>query len=200
MVTQLTGFADVVHDGQQTFRGLLDAIARPGIPQIVVSLTPPTGLEPSCAAACLTLLDLETSVWLQPGFSDDVRQWLVFHTGCRFSDRPQTADFALINDIDSAPELNEFSWGTAEYPELSVSLLIQLSGLTDGETVRLAGPGILDTIPVDLPLSAIFWQQWQIMTAEYPLGLDCWCFSKNQVVGLPRTTKVITTSQGAPCP
>ncbi|MEM1254732.1 MAG: phosphonate C-P lyase system protein PhnH [Cyanobacteria bacterium P01_H01_bin.21] len=195
MVTQLTGFTDTVHDAQRTFRALLDALARPGIFQSTVSLTSPTGLEPSCAAACLTLLDLETVVWLQPGLSEDVRSWLVFHTGCRFTHSPQAADFALIWDVTTAPALADFSWGTAEYPEASTSLLIQLAGLSVGKSVVLQGPGILHQIEVSLPLRSEFWQQWQTMTLEYPLGLDCWCFAQNQVMGLPRTAKLVVPSK-----
>ena len=196
MITQLTGFTDAVHDGQQTFRALLDALARPGIPKTMGPLTPPPGLEPSCAAACLTLLDLETLVWLQPGLPEAVRPWLVFHTGCRFTNNPTAANFALIWDIDSAPKLSEFSWGNAEYPESSTSLLVQLPNLTNGEPVKLQGPGILHEIEISLPLDAIFWQQWATMTTDYPLGLDCWCFSKNQIVGLPRTSQLVAAING----
>lgn len=193
MVTQLTGFTDAVHDAQNTFRALLDALARPGICQTTVSLTPPTGLEPGCAAACLTLLDLETLVWLQPGFSGDVRSWLTFHTGCRFTDSPQAADFALLWDIATAPALSEFHWGTPEYPEASTSLLVQLPSLFGGDPVTLQGPGVLREIEVALPVNASFWQHWQTMTQDYPLGLDCWWFAQNQVLGLPRTAKLMAT-------
>lgn len=196
MVTQLTGFTDAVHDAQKTFRVLLDALARPGMLQTTVALVPPTGLEPSCAAACLTLLDLETKVWLQPGLSEEVRSWLVFHTGCRFTDVPHMADFAVIWQLTTAPDLAEFSWGTAEYPEASTSLLIQLPELTGGTVVTLQGPGILQDIDVSLPLPVAVWQRWQMMTEEYPLGLDCWYFAQNQVIGLPRTAKPITELQG----
>lgn len=192
MVTQLAGFTDTVHDAQQTFRALLDALARPGILQTTVSLNTPAGLVPSCGAACLTLLDLETLVWLQPGLAEDVRPWLVFHTGCRFTDNPQAADFALIWDINNAPKLDEFSWGNAEYPEASTTLLIQLPTLVEGEPIALQGPGILESIEVKLPLRAAFWQQRETMAEEYPLGLDCWCFTQQHIMGLPRTAKRLT--------
>ncbi|MEM6254902.1 MAG: phosphonate C-P lyase system protein PhnH [Cyanobacteria bacterium P01_D01_bin.156] len=196
MVTQLTGFTDAVHDAQQTFRALLDALARPGIPQTTtVSPTVPDGLMSSCAAACLTLLDLETLVWLQPGLSDDIRSWLGFHTGCRFTSNPDAANFALIWDIVNAPDLQDFSWGSAEYPEASTSLLVQLPRLTGGATVQLQGPGILQNIDVNLPVGARFWQQWEAMTHDYPLGLDCWCFAQGQLIGIPRTSKLVINSR-----
>ncbi|NER80937.1 MAG: phosphonate C-P lyase system protein PhnH, partial [Leptolyngbya sp. SIO1D8] len=185
MLTTLPGFENPVHDAQRTFRALLDALARPGIPQAIAPLTPPSGLLPSCAAACLTLLDLETTVWLQPDTSEDIRSWLLFHTGCQLTRDPQTADFAVIADITTAPGLNDFYQGSPEYPEASTSLLIQLSALHGGQPVTLQGPGILQTIAVDLPMPSNFWQQWQSMTTGYPLGLDIWCFDQTQVMGLP---------------
>lgn len=194
--TQLPSFKDPVHDAQQTFRALLDALARPGIFQTTAPLTPPEGLKPSCAAACLTLLDLETTVWLQPGISESVRPWLLFHTGCRFTAQPQTADFAVIDDVETMPRLDEFSWGTAEYPEASTSLLIQLPALQATGSAILQGAGILDTIPIRTPLHTGFWQQWQEMTANYPLGLDVWCFADRQVLGLPRTARIAGVQEG----
>jgi alpha-D-ribose 1-methylphosphonate 5-triphosphate synthase subunit PhnH len=194
--TQLPSFKDPVHDAQQTFRSLLDALARPGIPQTTAPLEPPEGLKPSCAAACLTLLDLEATVWLQPGISESVQSWLLFHTGCRFTAQPQTADFAVIDDIETMPKLDEFNWGTAEYPESSTSLLIQLPVLQGTGSTALQGPGILDTITIQAPLLTDFWQQWQEMTANYPLGLDAWCFADQQVLGLPRTAQPVGRQEG----
>ena len=141
----------------------------------------------SCAAAALTLFDLETKVWLQPGFSQAISGWLLFHTGCVLTDSLPTADFAIIWDVGTLPQLSLFNWGSPAYPELSTSLLVQLERWMGGPAVQLQGPGINQQIGVDLPLSLTFWQQWQEMTASYPLGLDCWCFSGQQVIGLPRT-------------
>lgn len=191
MLTQLPGFQNPVHDAQQTFRALLEALARPGRAQPTPTLTPPAALVPSCAAAALTLLDLEVKVWLQPGLSPAVRDWLLFHTGCLMTDHLPTADFALIWDVAAMPELSAFNWGNPTHPEASTSLLLQLDSLTGGPTVTLQGPGILDAIAVELPLAPLFWQQWQAMAAHYPLGLDGWCFCDHQVIGLPRTARPV---------
>lgn len=196
LTTQLPGFKDPVHDAQQTFRALLEALARPGTLQTTAPLTSPEGLEPGCAAACLTLLDLETTVWLQPGIAESVRSWLLFHTGCRFTAQPQVADFAVIDDVKTMPRLDDFNWGTAAYPEVSTALLIQLPALQEPGSAVLEGPGILDIITIQAPLCADFWQQWQAMTTHYPLGLDTWCFANRQVLGLPRTAQVAGGQEG----
>lgn len=194
MLTKLPGFNDAVHDAQQTFRALLDALARPGIPQMAVSLTSSEGLNPGCAAACLTLLDLETTVWLQPEIPETARSWLLLHTGCRFTLQPQASDFALISNMLTMPNLDEFNWGTLEYPESSTSLLVQLPTLQGAHSVTLHGPGIPENMTIQTPLNPNFWQQWQEMTTDYPLGMDCWCFAGQQVLGLPRTARM-TDSQ-----
>jgi alpha-D-ribose 1-methylphosphonate 5-triphosphate synthase subunit PhnH len=187
MLTQLPGFQDPIHDTQQTFRALLEALALPGSRQATVPITPPVGLMPSCAAAALTLFDLETTIWLQPGWSDDVPGWLLFHTGCQLTNQPAAADFAVIWNPMTLPDLATFRWGTSEAPEASTSLLIQCSAWTGGPRVRLDGPGILGELAVEVPLSADFWSQWQTMTQHYPLGLDVWCCHDQHVMGLPRT-------------
>ncbi len=103
-VPQLPGFKDPIHDAQTTFRSLLEALANPGSKcQITASLKAPVGLSPACAAACLTLLDLETQVWLQPTLEEDVKNWLLFHTGCRFTTEPQTANFAITQILLDPP-------------------------------------------------------------------------------------------------
>lgn len=197
-ITQLPGFHDPVHDAQQTFRALLDALARPGHPQTTAMVTAPAGLTSGCAAACLTLMDLETTVWLQPGLPEAVKSWLLFHTGCRFTAHPEAADFAVMIDCETMPNLDEFKWGTAEYPEASTSLLIQLPSLHVGDTVTLQGPGILGAIALQTSLHQSFWQQWQEMATDYPLGVDAWCFAEQQVIGLPRTAQVVPKTAQKP--
>jgi alpha-D-ribose 1-methylphosphonate 5-triphosphate synthase subunit PhnH len=195
-LTFLPGFQNPVHDAQRTFRALLDANARPGTPYaIAADITAPVGLTPACAAACLTLLDLDVRVWLQPSFADAVRTWLVFHTGCSLTHQPQKADFALIQDLATLSELSSFSWGTAEQPEASTTLLVQVESLQDGHSVVITGPGILDQRTISPTLPAHFWDFWAQNHQAYPQGLDVSLFTENAVMGLPRTVKVIRNSQ-----
>ena len=196
--TLLPGFEEITRDSQQTFRTLLTALSEPGKKlEIPVSLTPPAGLTPACAAACLTLMDLETTVWIQPDLQADsdrtvndhaVRNWLRFHTGCRFVDAPTAATFAVIVDIESL-SLNAFNWGSPETPEASTTLLIQLSSLQTGEPVMLSGPGILSDRQISPALPTGFWSQWADNHQAYPRGVDCFLFDQQAVLGLPRTAQ-----------
>ncbi|HEY9621315.1 MAG TPA: phosphonate C-P lyase system protein PhnH [Crinalium sp.] len=189
MITLLPGFQNAVHDAQTTFRALLEALAHPGRScPIPLTTTPPPGITSAFAAACLTLLDLETQVWLQPG--SDIESWLRFHTGCRFTNEPQQANFAVIWEADRLPSLQAFNSGTAEYPESSTTLLIQVERLVGGETVVLQGPGILGERAIAPRLPTQFWQQWSSNHHTYPLGVDVFLFDQTHVMGLPRTIAI----------
>ena len=115
IVAQTPGFADRVHDAQHTFRTVLEAMSRPGdMNPIDVNLQPPEGLSIAAAAVCLTLLDLDVQLWLQPGLPQISQDWLVFHTGCQLTDNLEQANFAMIWDVNHAPNLAEFHPGNAE--------------------------------------------------------------------------------------
>ncbi len=190
MITQLPGFSDPVQDAQNTFRSLLNALAHPGEPYpIAARLVPPTGLNAVCAAACLTLFDVDTLIWLQPGLPPEAQAWLQFHTGCRFTFHPDQAQFAVIWQASLLPDLSMFHWGTAEYPESSTTLLIQISNGV-GKQVTAQGPGILGERSIAPVLPSQFWTQWQMNVQAYPLGVDVFLCSETAVIGLPRTMSI----------
>lgn len=189
MVTSLAGFQDATQEAQTTFRALLEALTHPGRScTISLPIIPPRRMFPTCAAACLTLFDLETQVWLQPG--SEIESWLRFHTGCRCTKDSQQANFAVIWDTTRLLDLQAFNSGTAEYPELSTTLLIQVERLVDGEAVVLQGPGILGERSIAPQLPAQFWQQWISNHQAYPLGVDVFLFDQTHVIGLPRSTGI----------
>ena len=197
MITKLPGLSDIVYDSQTTFLALLNALSYPGKQQkIDLKLTPPPDLNIACAAACLTMLDLETKVWLSSDFNQDVKAWLLFHTGCNFTENSQLADFAIIKNIQNIPKLSNFNHGIAEEPENSTSLFVQGLDLEAGEKVILTGPGILGETTISISnLPEFFWSEWETNVNNYPLGVDIFFFAQNRVIGLPRTTKnkLVTT-------
>lgn len=187
LTTQLPGFREVTQDSQKTFRALLETLSMPGTVQRVdVELTPPKELGLACAAACLALLDLETVVWLQPGFSTDVQNWLRFHTGCRFTTELEDAAFVIVLDLDEIA-LDELNWGSAETPEASATLLAQVDSLQHGKSVVLTGPGILSKQAISPTVPTSFWQGWQRNHHSYPRGIDVFLFEADRVMGLPRS-------------
>lgn len=192
---QQSGFIDPVHEAQHTFRALMDALAQPGKPQILKThLTSWEKLSPACAASCLTLMDLDTRVWLDPTVEDLVKQWLVFHSGCQITVAVEEALFAVITNIEELPPLKQCFWGTAEDPERSATLLVQLPALTGGPIVELQGPGIPEKRAIAPRLPADFWPQWDENYAAYPRGVDVFFYCDRTIMGLPRTTKASMVS------
>lgn len=200
------GLAEPVHHAQATFRCVLDALARPGrlqtLPEAVAQgLGHPQGLEPSLAAALLTLLDAETSVWLSPGLNSAMAEsWLRFHTGARIAHRAEEADFAAALASEATPELlKALKEGTDEAPHESATLLIQAEGLDanaqgleeSSRALTLTGPGIQDVQGLEVAgISKALWNARQTMQTHFPCGVDIVLCSGPQFAGLPRTTQI----------
>src|SRR5215468_12641298 len=78
----------------------------------------PAPLHGAVASLCLTLVDLDTPVWLDGiAGTAETREYLQFHCGCRFVEAPGAARFALIGDPTVIPALSRFDTGTDESPE-----------------------------------------------------------------------------------
>lgn len=198
----LPGFEDAVHHAQQTFRTLLAALAEPGtVGSLTLELETPPGLTLTAGATSLALLDLETQVWLgssDPSQLPDLRRWLQFHTGCRFTQAPQNADFALVLDSAALAPLSHFCPGLPEEPERSTTLILQIPSLEGGETALLSGPGIPTQRPVTPAVPKGFWSDWRQNHRRYPLGVDAYFACGSQIMGLPRSTHC--AGENAPCP
>jgi alpha-D-ribose 1-methylphosphonate 5-triphosphate synthase subunit PhnH len=127
---------------------------------------------------------------LQPTIEAEVKNWLLFHTGCRFTNEPREADFAIINNCRLISSLSAFNQGTDQEPEASTTLLIQVENFKAGEPVNLSGPGIEKTRSLTVNgLSSAFWEGLTNNIHNYPLGVDIFLFTTDTVVGLPRTTR-----------
>lgn len=187
--TLSAGFADPVHEAQAAFRGVLEALSRPG--QRMAIGRPVKGLALGAAMAhlLLALTDDDTPVWWQQ--ANETADWLRFHTGARVAAAPSDAAFAVIGDVGAMPALDIFAAGSVESPEHAATLLIEVPSLSDGPAVDWHGPGIRDKQTVRLAgLPASFWTQWQANHAAFPQGVDIVFTCADAVLGLPRTTRV----------
>ena len=191
------GFADPVFDAQRAFRGLLDAMARPGtIAPLHVELDAPPPLSVAATAVALTLFDHETPLWLDNhAAGSDVLSFLAFHCGCPIAKAPSDAAFSIVGEPAAMPALDRFAIGSDTYPDSSTTLVIDLPSLDEGPVVGLSGPGIdgrATVAPVGLP--ADFWDWTAMNRALFPLGVDIILTSRDAVTCLPRTTKTEATA------
>lgn len=178
------GFADPAQDSARAFRACLQAMARPGRIQQTTGTMPPAPLSPAAGAVLLTLVDATTPVFI--GASHDtpaVRQWIAFHCGAPIVAQADAA-FAL-GTWDALQPVDAFAIGTAEYPDRSVTLIVECPSL-DAPNARLAGPGVETTQDARLPHIAAF----QANATLFPLGFDCFFTAGHGLTGLPRSTKV----------
>ncbi|MBJ7418969.1 MAG: phosphonate C-P lyase system protein PhnH [Rhodoferax sp.] len=193
------GFADPALCSQSVFRHALDALSLPGRIAVLDASGPlknmqtPRGAHPAAAALLLALLDQDCKLWLSGGFShSDAAAWLRFHTGCSIVQDPAQADFAWVAQAAELPLLARFSQGSAEYPDLSATCVIQVDSLqAQGSGWTLSGPGIEGSTQLHVGgLSPDFCSQRRAEQAHFPCGLDFLFTHGLSLVGLPRTTQL----------
>jgi alpha-D-ribose 1-methylphosphonate 5-triphosphate synthase subunit PhnH len=184
MTTHFSGFQEPSLDSAQSFRAIMNALARPGMIQTVSSLEGPAPLCPAMVATVLTLIDHTTSVYLDPSWdSPALRQWLAFHTGASLV-AAEDADFAL-GTLQGLGDLTRFPKGIDAYPDRGCTLVVQQAELANSGA-RLTGPGIQTEEFINVPNHA----DWSQVRGPYPLGLDVFFVAADQIIGLPRSIQV----------
>ncbi len=192
---QLTaGFDDPVMESQEVFRAVLAAMAQPGrLHDLSPTLDPPAPLGRVAAAVCLTLLDVDTRLWLDPAArrSDGLRRFLAFHCGCPMTEDPADAGFALIAETGNLPPLERFNQGSAAYPDESSTLILQVEEIRAGAGPLFKGPGIAESRRFEAgPLPSDFWLQAAANRARFPRGVDLIFAAPSGLAALPRSTRV----------
>jgi alpha-D-ribose 1-methylphosphonate 5-triphosphate synthase subunit PhnH len=169
-------------EAQQTFRAVLEALARPGRP------FPLSG--DGKAAVALALCDEDTPVWLDPVLAADgeIAGWFAFYTGAPVIAEPERASFLFVTGFDRLPPLLDLAAGTPEQPHRSATVVIDVTGAQENTTLRAEGPGINGYADFTAPWPAGFAELWRGNTDRFPMGVDLLLVDGDQVRGLPRTT------------
>jgi alpha-D-ribose 1-methylphosphonate 5-triphosphate synthase subunit PhnH len=189
------GFADKVVSAQNTFRSVMDAMARPGsVQRITASVGVPAGVMPGAAAIALTLFDHDTPIWLDPSLSvtPEVSKWLKFHTSAPVVVDPSICSFALIGDAAAMPALSSFSLGSNEYPDRSTTLILQVKSLSEGPAFELQGPGIDGTARLQAKIEPRdLFERLAVNATVFPRGIDVVLVHDDSIVAIPRTTRLV---------
>ena len=87
------------------------------------------------AAIAFALFDHDTPVWLDAALAaaPDVAAWLRFRTGAPIVTDQAAAAFALVSEPARLPPFDEFNLGTAEYPDRSTTIILQVAGFAQGD-------------------------------------------------------------------
>jgi alpha-D-ribose 1-methylphosphonate 5-triphosphate synthase subunit PhnH len=188
------GFARPVFDAQAVFRIVLDAMAHPGRVNALPPLAaPPAPLSPEAGAVLCTLCDADTPLWLDPALqgSSAVRSWLTFHCGAPLIADTREAAFAALAGPAAMPDLAAFAQGSADYPDRSTTLVLQLPALSGGPALALRGPGIeRETILRAQGLPEDFVERGADNAARFPCGVDLVLVAAGALACLPRSARI----------
>lgn len=191
------GFSQEAFGSQHVFRAALQALSHPGrLVDVVHDAEVPRVGHAASAALLLALLDADCSLWLSPALRDsDAAAWLRFHTGCQLVEAPGDAQFAWFAASDALPPLARFASGSENYPDQSTTCVIDVADLghaaDEGQDWRLSGPGIQGGACLRVTgLPQDFVAQWVANHAAFPRGVDLFLATDQQIVGLPRTTRI----------
>lgn len=188
------GFADKVVSAQNTFRSVMEAMARPGnVQRITASSGAPAGVMQGAAAIALTLFDHDTPIWLDPSLAtSEVSKWLKFHTSAPVVSDPSICSFALIGDAAALPSLSSFSFGSGEYPDRSTMLILQVESLSEGPAFELQGPGIDGAARLQAQIQPRdLFERLAVNAALFPRGIDVVLVHDDLIVAIPRTTRLV---------
>jgi alpha-D-ribose 1-methylphosphonate 5-triphosphate synthase subunit PhnH len=185
------GLDNPTYDSIKVFRAVASAMACPGAIHRVHARPPaPAQMAPACAALCLALLDMDTPLWIQ-NHIPVVAEYLRFHCGCPITPYSRNASFALITNLAGPPNVTAFNPGSAEYPDDSATLIIQVASLSNAVGVQLSGPGLREPLRLDAAgVSAAYWRDLQESRARFPLGVDIIFVCGEHIAALPRSTQI----------
>jgi alpha-D-ribose 1-methylphosphonate 5-triphosphate synthase subunit PhnH len=93
--------------------------------------------------------------------------------------------------------LAQLRQGSDAYPDQSATCVIEVQSLQAGASGWvLQGPGIATQQTLQVQgLAADFQAQWADNHGRFPQGVDVFLTTPTQVVGLPRTTRILNSQE-----
>lgn len=97
--------------------------------------------------------------------------------------------FAAIDSVEKIEALSSLRIGTLAYPDDAATLFATASFGT-GQRLRLTGPGIKDSVTIEIGgVDPEFWQMRR-RAIRYPLGWDLYFVDGTRLLGIPRSTTI----------
>ena len=162
-----------------TFDELMWALSRPGL----VRTLPFGGFE----TLAESLLDRECTFFAANDTALDQR---LADTGARRAtlDKAEYV-FASLGTEAEVKALSTLRIGSLPYPDEAATLFAPAK-IGSGQSLRVTGPGIKDSLTIEIGgIDPSFWAMRQ-KAIRYPLGWDLYLVDADRLVGLPRSTKI----------
>jgi alpha-D-ribose 1-methylphosphonate 5-triphosphate synthase subunit PhnH len=182
-----------VHDSQNVFRLLLDALSRPGIiqqfPSELLSRISPVEIP------LLALLGYNTSFALVG--ADESRSQLIERATSGRTEAPETASYVAVFDSKNALLPMGFNMGSPMRPDSAAQVSVLINGTlqtadSQTSTFEMTGPGIEEIHHIAVKecptseLEFLFRRDWSA-----PRGIDMWLVgSDGSFIGIPRTSRI----------
>jgi len=205
MQSMVAGFDNEAFGSQAVFRVALQALSHPGqILTMPMDAQLPQSGHGAAALLLLGLLDADTTVWMSESLAQsDAAAWLRFHTGCVCVSDPHEAQFLWLAQSQGQgqdpnwPSLAQLRQGSDAYPDQSATCVIEVQSLqASASGWVLQGPGIATQQALQVQgLAADFQAQWADNHGRFPQGVDVFLTTPTQVVGLPRTTRILNSQE-----
>ncbi|MGV3553350.1 phosphonate C-P lyase system protein PhnH [Rhizobium sp.] len=162
-----------------TFEEMMWALSRPGL----IRNLPVAGL----ASVAESLLDNECSFH---AIDDAAFAMEISRMGARSASLPDAQYvFGALDTASGVSALSELRVGSLSYPDDGATLFAS-ARLGFGTGLRLTGPGVKDSISIAIDgIDPSFWSLREKLI-RYPLGFDLFLVDGNQIVGIPRSTKL----------
>jgi alpha-D-ribose 1-methylphosphonate 5-triphosphate synthase subunit PhnH len=170
---------------QRTFRAVLDALARPGLPALLPGADVPAALLP-----VLALADLDTPACVLGDTAEG--DWVGALTTVTSAPVAPIGDARLVAALRPlAPgELAAVRTGSAGAPEEAALVALAVPALDGGPALTLTGPGVPGTrtvAPRDLPPDLVATRA----ATAFPAGADLLLVTPDgTVLGIPRSTRI----------
>lgn len=192
---------ETVHFIQESYRKLLNTMARPGIIE---------KLEDNFSKECewidflfgtysimKMLLDTETSFKVFSLEEEKNANIINGLTGANIKDTYES-DFVFVSldkfeCVDKI--IKNLKVGDLINPEKGATLIIEVENINKGIEVKLKGPGILGEKNISLPMKESWISLRNEKVSEYPTGIDLVFIDiEGNILSIPRTTKILEVS------
>ena len=191
-------FENTERDSQIIFRQVLNSFSRPAVPFEISPRVKSSKTDSARVGTSLLLALMDTGSSLHlllKEHDNNLADFLKFHTGCRIASGPEQANYIWVQSSERLPSLMECALGSAEFPEASSTLIIDVEGFkidaNSSNHSPWTGPGINGELYIEIMgLNDQFWSDRKNIRPLFPCGVDVIFCSPTHIVSLPRSTRI----------